>query len=104
MSDRPDVGICGMLVPQGVGTCLLKLLDEDPDCEFRYGLESHKRQPSDLQQISSIQTHTFQSDGSMMQILGSLKTTKLCMSLSWLGLEVASARRELLLLIEHSRS
>lgn len=46
--DRPDVEVCGMHVPQGVGTCLPESLIEVPDRESRYELESHKRQPSDL--------------------------------------------------------
>lgn len=102
--DRPDVEVCGMHVPQGVGNFLLKRLVEVPDRESRYELESHKRQPSDLHRISSTQTHIFQSDGSTMQILDSLKTTRLCLSLSWLGHETASGRREFLSpLVHHSK-
>ena len=99
--DRPDVQVCGMHVPQGVCSCLLEPLVEVADRESRYELESHKRQPSDLHRISSTQTHIFQSDGSMMQILDLLKTTRLCLSLSWLGHETASGRRELLSPLEH---
>ena len=95
--DRPDVEVCGMVVPQGVSVCL-SISRTVFAYYFRYEWESRPKRLTDLPRTLSTQTDSYQTVGLMMRNLDSLKTTKPCSSLLWSGLETASGRRGFLLL------